>query len=72
MMLCDLYLMRFDLTKGLLFESFFVTRRNMGKIFLNDYSTFPSTLRRADLVNHTCSRGHFAHGHLFRDVPFKC
>jgi len=44
----------------------------MGKIFLNDFSTFPSTLRRADLVNHTCSRGHFAHGHLFRDVPFKC
>jgi len=45
------------------------TRRN---IFLNDFSTFPTTLRRADLVNHTCSRGHFAHGHLCRDVPFKC
>ena len=44
----------------------------MGKIFLNNFSTFPSTLRRADLVNHTYSRGHFAHGHLFRDVPFKC
>jgi len=44
----------------------------MGKIFVNDFSTFPSTLRRADLVNHTCSRGHFAHGDLFRDVPFKC
>jgi len=48
------------------------SRGNMGKIFINDFSTFPSTLRRADWVNHTCSRGHFAHGLLFRDVPFKC
>jgi len=24
------------------------------------------------LCTHTCSRGHFAHGHLFCDVPFKC
>ena len=31
-----------------------LTRGNMGKIFLDDFSTFPSTLRRADQVNHTC------------------
>jgi len=39
------------------------SRVNVDKIiFLNDFSTFLSTLRRADLVNHTCSRGH--HGHF--------
>jgi len=42
-----------------------VTWGNMGKIFINDFSTFPSTLRRADLVNHTCSGGHFAHDTFF-------
>jgi len=48
------------------------SRGNMGKIFLNEFLNILLNVEKGWLVAHTCSRGQFAHGHLFRDVPFKC